>query len=156
MAMAEELLLTRFERAWNLHDHDGCAGCFVEDGVREFRVRRPCAEPGDPPRVLRGRRAIARDVACLMAAVPDLSVEIVSAGYGSDRRLWTEWRLRGTHSGDWGRWQADGRRIEVLGVSVFRLSNAGFLEERLYWDSAFARGGREGLPGLRPAPRGRA
>ncbi len=51
-AMAEELLLTRFERAWNLHDHDGCAGCFVEDGVREFRVRRPCAEPGDPPRVL--------------------------------------------------------------------------------------------------------
>ncbi len=28
-------------------------------------------------------------------------------------------------------------RIDVLGVSVFRLSNEGFLEERLYWDSAF-------------------
>ena len=154
--MAEELLLTRFERAWNLHDHEGCAACFVEDGMREFRVRRPCAESDDPPRLVRGRRAIGREVAGLMAAVPDLSVEIVSAGYGSDRRLWTEWRFRGTHSVNWGRWPADGRRIEVLGVSVFRLSNAGFLEERLYWDSAFARGRREGLPGLRPAPRERA
>lgn len=149
--MAEELLLTRLERAWNLHDHEGCAACFTERGLREFRAHRPCAGPDEPPLVLRGRRAIAEDAAGLMAALPDLSVEVVSAGYGSDRRLWTEWRLRGTHSGDWGRWAADGRRVEVLGVSVFRLSNAGFVEERLYWDSAFVRGRRGGLPGLRPA-----
>jgi hypothetical protein len=29
--------------------------------------------------------------------------------------------------------------VTVVGVSVFRLSNAGFREERVYWDSAFGR-----------------
>lgn len=150
--MSEELLLTRYQRGWNLHDHQGCAECFVPDAVREFRVTWPCGDRDqeETPRLLSGREAIARDIGTLMRAVPDLSVEVVAAGYGSDRRLWTEWRLRGTHATDWGRWRARGRRIEVLGVSVFRLSNEGFMEERLYWDSAFVRGRREGLPGLRP------
>jgi hypothetical protein len=149
-AMTEELLLTRYEREWNLHDHRGCAGCFVADGVREFRVMSQRGLGDEPPGPVIGREAIGRDIAGVMSAVPDLSVEIVSAGYGSDRRLWTEWRLRGTHAADGGRWRGRARRIEVLGVSVFRLSNAGFVEERLYWDSAFLRGRREGLPGLRP------
>lgn len=153
-AMTEELLLPRYERAWNDHDHRGCAACFAADGARKFVVEWPCGRPDDPPPVVRGRRAISDDIAMLMSAVPDLSVEVVSAGYGSDRRVWTEWRLRGTHSADWGRWRADGRRIEVLGVSIFSLSNEGFLMERLYWDSAFARGRRRGLPGLRPTSRG--
>jgi len=148
--MTEELLLTRYERGWNLHDHRGCAECFTADGVREFLVAWPCGDPDGPPHLLGGREAIAQDIGGLMAAVPDLSVEIVAAGYGSDRRLWTEWRVRGTHSADWGRWRARGRRIEVLGVSVFRLSNAGFTEERLYWDSVSVRGRRKGLPGLHP------
>lgn len=121
--MAEELLLSRYERAWNLHDPAGCAACFTEEGAREFRTRRP--------RAVRGRRAIARAAAHLMSAVPDLRVEVVSVGYCSDRRLWTEWRLDGT--------RADGRgRVALLGASVFRLSNAGFEEERVYWDPASA------------------
>jgi hypothetical protein len=38
-----------------------------------------------------------------------------------------------------------GRRLlDVVGVSVFRLSNEGFLEERLYWDSALVLGGGRG------------
>ena len=148
--MTQELLLTRYERGLNLHDHRDCAECFVDDAIREFLTAAPCADDDPAPHRVRGREAIAQDLGMLMRAVPDISVEVVSAGYGSDRRLWTEWRVRGTHAADWGRWRARGRRIEVLGVSVFRLSNAGFLEERLYWDSAFARGRREGLPGLRP------
>lgn len=150
VAMTQELLLTRYERGLNLHDHRACAECFVEDAIREFLTAAPCRDGDAAPHRVRGRGAIAQDLGRLMRAVPDISVEVVSAGYGSDRRLWTEWRVRGTHSADWGRWRARGRRIEVLGVSVFRLSNAGFLEERLYWDSALARGRREGLPGLRP------
>lgn len=148
--MAEETLLTIYERAWNDHDHRGCADCFADGARREYRLMRPCAPPGRDGRALRGREAIAADIGMVMRAVPDISVEVVSMAYASDRRLWTEWRLRGTHTVDWDRWRADGRRIEVLGVSVFRLSNEGFLEERLYWDSAFARGRRDGLPGLRP------
>jgi len=146
--MAEELLLTRYERGWNLHDHLDCAECFLPDGIREYRVRSSCGEPDDGPRIVRGRDAIARDIGMLMEAVPDLSIEIVSAGYGSDRRVWTEWLVRGTHSADLGWWRGRGRRIEVLGVSVFRLSNEGFAEERLYWDSAFTRGMRAGRPAV--------
>lgn len=148
--MTDELLLTRYEREWNRHDHLACAGCFTDDAVREFLVEWPCGETDQPPHALGGRDAIARDISALMTAVPDISVEVVSAGYGSDRRIWTEWRVRGTHSADWGRWRADGRRIEVLGVSVFRFRNDGFTEERIYWDSAAVRGRRHGLPGLRP------
>lgn len=153
-AMTEELLLTRYVRSWNLHDHRGCAECFTGDAIRAFQVEWPCADPADPSHELSGREAIDRDITGLMTAVPDVSVEVVSAGYGSDRRLWTEWRVRGTHSADWGRWRGDGRRIEVVGVSVFRLSNEGFTEERLYWDSASVRGRRQGLPGLHPPAAG--
>ena len=114
------------------------------DGLRGLlRVRR---DPGDeaaklpgvaaPAGPTRGREAIEADIAFVMDAMPDLVVEVLGAAYASDRRLWTEWRLTGTCGGD-ERWDR-GRALEVVGVSVFRLSNSGFLEERLYWDSAFA------------------
>ncbi|MGD9571125.1 MAG: nuclear transport factor 2 family protein [Thermoleophilia bacterium] len=148
--MTEETLLTIYARAWNGHDARTCADCFAAGARREYRVVRPCSPSTEGLRVVRGTEAIAADIGMVMHAVPDLSIEVVSAAYASDRRVWTEWRLRGTHTEDWDRWRADGRRIEVLGVSVFRIANEGFLEERLYWDSAFARGRRDGLPGLRP------
>ena len=134
--MSEELLLTAYERGWNLHEAAACADCFASDGVREMRLRRSygAAAPAGPAR---GREAIRADIALVMEAVPDLVIEVLAAGYASDRRLWTEWRLAGTCAGD-DRW-APGRSVEVFGVSVFHLSNSGFLEERLYWDSAFAR-----------------
>ena len=90
-----------------------------------------------PAGLARGREAIEADIAFVMEAVPDLVVEVLGAAYASDRRLWTEWRLTGTCTGGepWDR----GRALDVVGASVFRLSNSGFLEERLYWDSAFAR-----------------
>jgi hypothetical protein len=135
--MSEELLLTVYERGWNLHDATACAMCFTPEGVREMRLRRSYgrAAPADPAR---GREAIRAEIALVMEAVPDLVVEVVAAGYASDLRLWTEWRLTGTCAEARERWPA-GRAVDVLGVSVFRLSNDGFQEERLYWDSAFAR-----------------
>ncbi len=125
--MSEELLLTAYERGWNAHDPDVCAGCFTPDAVRESLLR-------DAPAATVGRDAIREGIALVMEALPDLAVEVLAAGYASDRRLWTEWRVRGTPAAAQG-----GEVLEVLGVSVFRLSNAGFVEERLYWDSAFAR-----------------
>jgi hypothetical protein len=129
--MSEELLLTAYERGWNLHDAGACADCFAPDGIREMRLRRSASEGP-----ARGREAIRTDIALVMEAVPDLVIEVLGAAYASDRRLWTEWRLTGTCAGDerWG----PARALDVLGVSVFHLSNSGFLEERLYWDSAFA------------------
>ena len=136
--MSEELLLTAYERGWNLHDPRACAECFTPEATREMRLRRSYGGP-TPSGPSRGRDAIRADIALVMDAVPDLVLEVLSAAYASDRRLWTEWRLAGTCAGEGNdRWPA-GRTVSVLGVSVFLLSNAGFREERLYWDSAFAR-----------------
>ncbi|MGE0027754.1 MAG: nuclear transport factor 2 family protein [Thermoleophilia bacterium] len=122
--MSEELLLTAYERGWNAHDPDVCAGCFTRDAVRRSLLR-------DAP-ATEGRTAIREGIALAMDALPDLTVEVLAVGYASDRRLWAEWRVTGTPA-------AGGVPLDVPGVSVFRFSNAGFVEERLYWDSAFAR-----------------
>lgn len=132
--MAEELLLTAYQGAWNHHDAVACAACFAPGATREMRLRRPVG-PVSSTEPARGREAIRAQIAAVIDAIPDLVVEVLAAGYASDRRLWTEWRLAGTC--------ADGRRpvraVTVLGVSVFRFGNDGFHEERLYWDSASAR-----------------
>ena len=133
--MSEELLLTAYERAWNLHDPGPARFASRAEGVREFRLRLPWGRRA-PAAVVRGREAIARRHRARDGGVPDLVIEVMGAGYASDRRLWTEWRLAGTAPATTG---GSGAPIEVFGVSVFRLSNAGFTEERLYWDSAFAR-----------------
>ena len=123
--MSEEPLLTAYARGWNAHDPDLCAGCFTRDAVRESLMH-------GAPAATAGRAAIRDQIALVLDALPDLAVEVRAEAYASDRRLWTEWRVTGTPA-------AGGVPLVVPGVSVFRLSNAGFLEERLYWDSAFAR-----------------
>jgi hypothetical protein len=128
--MSKELLLTVYERGWNAHDPDACARCFAADGVRETRLRQARAAAV-------GREAVRDEIALLMEALPDLAVEVQAAGYASDRRLWTEWEVTGTRVAE-----AGGGLVTVVGVSVFRLSNDGFSEERVYWDSAFAPGPR--------------
>jgi hypothetical protein len=135
----EELLVT-YERAWNAHDAAACASCFAADGVREFRLRRPCKTLGNGDALIRGWSDIEEDIGRVLDAVPDVSIEVLGAAYSSDRRLWSEWRLRGTVAGGPGRRRWGQRPIDVVGVSVFRLSNEGFLEERLYWDSALVLG----------------
>jgi hypothetical protein len=95
-----------------------------------------------------GHDAIRDAIAAVMAAFPELVVEVLAAGYASDRRLWTEWRLTGTRA-----LTAGGGRVTVDGVSVFRLSNAGFREERLYWDSASARAPAASEPSRRARSR---
>ena len=86
----------------------------------------------DAPPAAAGRDAIRDAIALAMATMPELALEVVAVGYASDRRLWAEWRVTGTPA-------ASGAGVEVPGVSVFRISNAGFVEERVYWDSASVR-----------------
>ena len=128
-----------YVRAWNAHDPEACAVCFAADGVREFLLRLPCSSLGHRGPVVRGRAEIEEGIRRVLQAMPDLAIEVRGAAYSSDRRLWSEWRLRGTVLDDLdGR---EGRRpVDLLGVSVFCLSNDGFSEERLYWDSALMLG----------------
>jgi hypothetical protein len=138
--VTEEELLVAYVRAWNAHDPEACAVCFAADGVREFLLRLPCSSLGHRDRLVRGRADIEDDIGHVMRAVPDLAVEVQGAAYSSDRRLWSEWRLRGTVVDELAGRREGERPLDLVGVSVFRLSNDGFTEERLYWDSALVLG----------------
>ena len=131
-AMSEELLLTAVRaRVEPPATPSACAGCFAEDGVAGV-ARRSTA------RVTAGREAIRDEIALVMEAVPDLEVAILAAGYASDRRLWTEWRVEGTRTPRRGSGACVGpRRVGVppqqrrvprgaalLGLGVRRLSAA--------------------------------
>jgi hypothetical protein len=141
----EELLVT-YERAWNAHDAGACAACFAPEGARELRLLLPCASLGDRDPTVRGRDDIAEHIGRMMDAIPDMAVEVLAAAYSSDRRLWAEWRARGTIADAPNGRGGGAGPIDVVGVSVFRLSNEGFVEERAYWDSALVlgRAGGEG------------
>jgi steroid delta-isomerase-like uncharacterized protein len=128
-------IVARYFDAWNDHDAAACVECFAPDGVREWRVLSPPHIGGEGfPRFV-GRDAILMRIERLMASVPDLELEVSALSEGSDGRVWTEWRLRGTHAIDLGAWQARGEPVDYVGVSIFRIGQEGIVEEVAYWDT---------------------
>jgi len=122
--------------AWNRLDASACADCFAEDGVREGRIlARATAGGARFPRFV-GRAAIRDRIAGFMEAVPDLSVEVLRVGEGPADTAWLEWRLTGTHRRDWGAWIANGERVDVPAVSVYRVRDGLIAEEAEYIDPA--------------------
>lgn len=135
-------IVARYFDAWNDRDPAACGRCFARDGVREWRVLAPPHIGGTPfPRFV-GPDDIAERIAEFMAAVPDLEVEVSALSAGSDGRVWTEWRLRGTHALDLGPWPAAGEPIDFQGVSIFRLVDGAIAEEVAYWDTMLMFGSR--------------
>lgn len=128
-------IVARYADAWNDHDPSACGACFAPDGQRVWCVA-PLTHVGGAgfPR-FRGRAAIADAIAGFMAGVPDLVLEVDALSEGSDGRVWTEWRLTGTHLGPWGDWTPRGEPVDLVGVSIFRVGRDGLREERAYWDS---------------------
>ena len=128
-------IVARYFDAWNDHDSAACASCFASDGVREWRVLAPPHIGGSPfPRFM-GRATIAERIEEFMASVPDLEIDVSALSEGSDDRVWTEWRLRGTHAIDLGSWPARGEPVDFVGVSIFRIGAGGIVEETAYWDT---------------------
>jgi hypothetical protein len=130
-------VIARYADAWNDHDAVACAACFAHDGYRIWCVQATSMHAAGPEGYPRfdGRPAIATAIAGFMASVPDLRLEVAALSEGSDERVWTEWRVTGTHAEDWGDWWARGEPVQILGVSIFRVGAGVILGERVYWDS---------------------
>ena len=135
-------VVARYIDAWNDHDPAACGACFAPEGVREWRVLAPPHIGGAPfPRFV-GREAIASRIAEFMSSLPDLELEVSALSEGSDARVWTEWRMRGTHALDLGPWAARGEPVDFHGVSIFRIGGEGISEEIAYWDTLLMFGSR--------------
>jgi ketosteroid isomerase-like protein len=122
--------------SWNRLDAGGCAECFAADGVREGRIMASATSPGSRFPRFEGRDAIRERIAGFMRAVPDLHVEITRITEDDDGNVWCEWRLRGTHTGDWGRWTATGARVDVPAVSIYAMQDGLITHEAEYLDPA--------------------
>ena len=126
--------VARYVDAWNEHDPAGCGECFAPWGERLWLVFAPSHLSGDPFPRFSGRAEVASVIGDFMRSVPDVRVDVTALSEGSDDRVWTEWRLTGTHLEDWGDWIAAGEPVNLHGVSIFTLGPEGIVLERVYWD----------------------
>lgn len=125
-------LVNDYLDAWNAHDPSRCAQCFTEDAVREWKVL-PLPLTGGVAR-FEGNAAVEESIRVFMDAAPDLTVTELSRAEG-DGHVVLEWLVKGTHTGDWGGWTAQGEAVEFPGVSIYEFEGGLFREERMYFDN---------------------
>ncbi len=118
--------------AWNAHDAGACGALFTDDGVREWMVKP--VSPNVPSRY-EGRAAVVEGIQGFMTALPDLRVEMGNTWEIPGGAI-LEWRVEGTHQADWDMWNAQGEAVSFPGVSIYRVQDGRFGEERMYWDTA--------------------
>jgi predicted ester cyclase len=83
-------------------------------------------------RTTRGPVAIKQAVARLLAAFPDLVVTIEGQMADGDQVI-TRWTLEGTHRGEWREISPTGRRVRMMGITIFRLAGDRIVES---WETA--------------------
>jgi len=110
-------LIGRLVETTNAHDVDGIVECFAEDYVNET--------PAHPHRGFRGREQVRRNWTRILAAVPDLRVEVLQ--FTTDgNTAWTEWEHRGT--------RLDGSAHLLRGVVIFTVSAGLVSRVRFYME----------------------
>src|ERR1700710_2915314 len=99
--------LRRLVDATNAHDLEAIAGCFAADYRNET--------PAHPARGFVGSEQVRRNWSHILAAVPNVSTEIVASVADGDT-VWSEWEHRGS--------RADGSPHLMRGVIVFGVREA--------------------------------
>ena len=95
-------VIERLRDATNAHDLEAIVACFAPDYRNET--------PLHPARGFVGRDQVRRNWSQILAAIPDVSTEIVASVSPGDT-VWSEWEHRGT--------RADGSAHLMRGVIVF-------------------------------------
>ena len=116
--------MRRFFRALNERDFDRVAGSVAE--TCEY-VSMPSGA------VARGYAEILAGLRSFAGAFPDWHVEIESL-IASDPYVVVEWRVSGTHEGEFRGHPATGRRFERRGCSVAEISGGKIRRYRDYFD----------------------
>ncbi len=119
-----------------VEEHVGCENAHDLEGV--IRTFGDSARYDDEPwdTHYHGREQVRQFYSQLMAALPDLSIEIVRRHVAAETII-LEVIIRGTHLGGWRGLPATGRRVEVPLCGVYTFSADDRLEgERIYYDRA--------------------
>jgi limonene-1,2-epoxide hydrolase len=117
-------LIERLCRATNDHDLEAIVGCFAV----EFRNEAPV----HPQRSFTGREQVRRNWTQILAAVPDVTVEVLRCSVDGDT-VWTEWEHRGT--------RADGSLLLMRGVMIFGVVDGLASWVRFYFEPVEVAGG---------------
>ena len=107
--------IDRLVRATNQHDLESITNCFSEDYRNET--------PAHPARGFQGRAQVRRNWEQILAAVPDIHVEVLRSAVEADT-VWSEWEMRGT--------RRDGKPHWTRGVIVFGVTDGAIRWARFY------------------------
>lgn len=108
-------LIERLHDATNAHNLEGIVSCFAADYRNET--------PLHPARGFVGKEQVERNWRQILAAIPDVSTEIV-ASLASGDTVWTEWEHRGT--------RRDGSAHRMRGVIIFGVREGSIATARFY------------------------
>jgi len=119
-------LVEQYMKAWSSHDMDGIVAGFTEDCVFEDMALQDRFE---------GHEGLRQFAAAVFAAAPDFEW-IPTRTFADGASVCTEWRMSGTHRGDFPGMPATGKRFDVLGVAVDEVSAGRIRLHRDYWSLA--------------------
>jgi ketosteroid isomerase-like protein len=117
-------VIQRLRVATNAHDIDAIVECFARDYRNET--------PAHPARNFVGNEQVRRNWMQILAAIPDVSTEIV-ASVVSGNMVWTEWEHRGTRQ--------DGTAHLMRGVVVFGVADGLIASARFFLEPVEEAGG---------------
>ena len=110
-------LIERLCRATNDHDLEAIVGCFATGFRNETPVH--------PQRSFTGRDPVRRNWTRILAAVPDVTAEVLRCSVDGDT-VWTEWEHRGTRT--------DGSLLLMRGVMIFGVADGLASWTRFYFE----------------------
>jgi ketosteroid isomerase-like protein len=108
-------VLDRLAKATNAHDVDAIVDCFTEDYRNET--------PAHPARSFVGRDQVRRNWTQILAALPDLRVEVTARALAGED-VWSEWRHTGT--------RPDGSPHLMCGVIIMQVRDGRASSARFY------------------------
>jgi len=108
-------VVQRLREVTNAHDLEGIVACFAVDYRNET--------PAHPARSFVGNEQVRRNWTQILAAVSDVSTEIVASAADGDT-VWSEWEHRGT--------RADGSPHLMRGVIIFGVRDAVITTARFF------------------------
>lgn len=112
-----DLVVRRLRQAINDHDLDAVVACFAPRYRNET--------PAHPARGFTGRDQVRRNWSQILAAVPDLTAELVACR-GGEGEVWAEW--------DWSGTRPDRTPLRMRGVTILGVEDDAVSWARFYME----------------------